>query len=75
MIGTKDVALALGVSEQRVRQFVDEGRIPAQKVAGVLLFDEADIERFAAEPRLHGWQKGRSRLDVAIAKLPKAPSE
>lgn len=44
-IGVKEVASQLGVSERRVRQLIDAGDLPARRVAGRLLVDEAGIPR------------------------------
>lgn len=44
-IAVKDVAAQLGVSERRVRQLVAAGALPARRVAGRLLVDEAGIPR------------------------------
>lgn len=44
-VGVKEVAAQLGVSERRVRQLIDAGDLPARRVAGRLLVDEAGIPR------------------------------
>jgi excisionase family DNA binding protein len=44
-IGVKEVAAYLGVSERRVRQLIDAGALPARRVAGRLLVEEAGIPR------------------------------
>lgn len=41
----KEVAAQLGVSERRVRQLIDGGALPARRVAGRLLVEEAGIPR------------------------------
>ena len=47
-IGVKEVAAQLGVTERRVRQLIDAGSLPARRVAGRLLVEEAGIPRVAA---------------------------
>lgn len=44
-IGVKEVAAQLGVTERRVRQLIDAGALPARRVAGRLLVEEAGIPR------------------------------
>jgi excisionase family DNA binding protein len=44
-IGVKEVAAQLGVSDRRVRQLIDAGALPARRVAGRLLVEEAGIPR------------------------------
>ncbi len=44
-IGVKEVAAQLGVTERRVRQLIDAGTLPARRVAGRLLVEEAGIPR------------------------------
>jgi excisionase family DNA binding protein len=44
-IGVKEVAAQLGVSERRVRQLIAAGALPARRVAGRLLVEEAGIPR------------------------------
>ena len=44
-IGVKEVAAQLGVTERRVRQLIDAGSLPARRVAGRLLVEEAGIPR------------------------------
>jgi excisionase family DNA binding protein len=41
---TKEVAERLNISEGRVRQFIAEGRLPAQKVGQTNLVKESDLE-------------------------------
>lgn len=44
-IGVKEVAAQLGVTERRVRQLIEAGALPARRVAGRLLIEEARIPR------------------------------
>jgi excisionase family DNA binding protein len=44
-VGVKEVAAQLGVTERRVRQLIDAGALPARRVAGRLLVEEAGIPR------------------------------
>ena len=45
MIGTTDAAKRLGISPMRVRQLVEAGRLPAQKIGRTWVVDERDLER------------------------------
>ena len=50
ILGARDVGLRLGVSSQRVRQLVAEGRISgARTPSGWWVFAAEDIDRFARE--------------------------
>ena len=50
LMGTKDVALRLGCSAERVRQLEREGILPAQKMpSGQRIFCNEDVERLALE--------------------------
>src|SRR5216683_6026641 len=44
-VGVQDVAAQLGLSDRRVRQLIAAGDLPARRVAGRLLVDEASIPR------------------------------
>lgn len=44
-VSVKEVAAQLGVTERRVRQLIDTGALPARRVAGRLLVEEAGIPR------------------------------
>jgi excisionase family DNA binding protein len=44
-IGVKEVAAQLGVTDRRVRQLIEAGSLPARRVAGRLLVDEAAVPR------------------------------
>ena len=41
---TKEVAERLNISEGRVRQFIAEGRLPAEKVGQTNLVKESDLQ-------------------------------
>lgn len=44
LISTDEAAERLGVSGRRVRQLIDEGKLPAQYVGGGYVIDEATLE-------------------------------
>lgn len=44
LISTEDAAKALGVSDRRVRQLIDEGKLPAQTIGGTYVINEADLD-------------------------------
>ena len=44
LISTDEAAERLGVSGRRVRQLIDEGKLPAQYVGGGYVIDEAALE-------------------------------
>src|ERR1700677_4727261 len=50
-IGVKEVAAQLGVTERRVRQLIEAGDLPARRVSGRLLVEEAGIPRSRAVAR------------------------
>lgn len=50
LLDTKEVAARLGVSEQRVRQFCEEGRLGKQKFAGRWVITEAELRAFKLRP-------------------------
>jgi excisionase family DNA binding protein len=47
-------AVALGVSDSRVRVFVEENRIGYEKIGDRYLIPKAEIERFKSIPRQTG---------------------
>jgi DNA-binding transcriptional MerR regulator len=50
ILGTTDVALRLGCSTERVRQFEREGKLPAEKMpSGQRVFRAEDVDRLAIE--------------------------
>lgn len=44
LISTDEAAARLGVSGRRVRQLIDEGKLPAQTVGGTYVINEADLD-------------------------------
>ncbi len=44
LISTDDAAEKLGVSGRRIRQLIDEGKLPAQYVGGGYVIDESALE-------------------------------
>lgn len=58
---TDEVAEQLGVSGPRVRQFVSEGRLAAERDGRSLLFESADVEAFASQERSSGRPPGKPR--------------
>jgi excisionase family DNA binding protein len=44
LISTDEAAERLGVSGRRVRQLIDDGKLPAQYVGGGYVIDEAALE-------------------------------
>lgn len=49
-VTAREVAQKLGVSQQRVYQFIREGRLPATRVGGVYRIQESDLEKFELRP-------------------------
>jgi len=45
LISTADAAERLGVTACRVRVLIYDGRLPAKKIGGALVIDEADLHR------------------------------
>ena len=43
LISTDEAATRLGVSGRRVRQLIDEGKLPAETVGGTYIINEADL--------------------------------
>lgn len=60
LLTTAQAAMRLGLSVQRVKQIYAEGRLPAVKPGRDLLFDVADIDAFAAQPRTPGRPRTRA---------------
>ena len=50
MLTTNEVAERLGVTVQRVHQFIKKDRLPAQKMGRDYLIDEGDLKRVADRP-------------------------
>jgi len=63
MVTVKEAAKQLGLSRARVQQFIDEGRLPAQKVASrIYLLDAKDVRKFSRIPRKAG-RKPKTHID------------
>jgi excisionase family DNA binding protein len=64
-IGTKTAAEMLGLSEVRVRQFIESGRLPATNIGSELkpryVLKASEVEAFAKLPRTDGYPKGKPR--------------
>jgi excisionase family DNA binding protein len=55
MATVAEAAKMLGVSPRRVLQFIEDGRLSAQRVtARLYVLDRAEVERFANTPREPG---------------------
>jgi excisionase family DNA binding protein len=52
MMTVPEAAEYLGVIPRRVRQFIDEGRLPAQKLGRDWVINESDLKEFASIPRI-----------------------
>ena len=50
MLTTGEVAERLGVTVQRVHQFIKDERLPAQKMGRDYLIDEEDLKRIGDRP-------------------------
>jgi excisionase family DNA binding protein len=44
LISTDDAAKKLGVTGRRIRQLIDEGKLPAQHIGGGYVIDESALE-------------------------------
>ena len=67
LVTTAEAAAMLGLGKQRVRVFVQTGRLkPALTVAGAYVFRRADVEAFAKHPRPVG-SKGAALLREYLA--------
>jgi hypothetical protein len=53
-VDTFEVARELGVSQQRVRKLLADGRLTATLERGAWAFDPAEVARFKAIPRKTG---------------------
>jgi excisionase family DNA binding protein len=58
-ISTQEAANLLGISPVRVRQLIEAGRLPAQKVGRDWIIEETALATVAERP--NGWPKGRAR--------------
>jgi len=50
LLDTKVAASRLGVSEQRIRQFCEQGRLPGRKFAGRWMITDTDLRAFKLQP-------------------------
>lgn len=58
---TQQAAEYLGVSDARIRVFIRDGRLKAERVGRAWLIHKDDLEAFARLPRPQGWKKGQPR--------------
>lgn len=71
-ITTGEAAELLGVKSRMVRVYVEGGLLPARKITPrMLLFNRADVERFAASPK-RPKHRNRSQKNGKPKKLVKA---
>jgi len=49
-ITVREAAATLGVSERRVQQYIQQGRLLAQKVGNLYLIDRLELELFERRP-------------------------
>lgn len=63
---TKQCAELLGISPLRVRHFIWEGRLPAEKYGRDYLIKEQDLLKFSKLKRKHGRPKKRGNHDNTI---------
>jgi excisionase family DNA binding protein len=54
ILSAREAAQFLGLSHNRVRALLLQGRIPAQKIGLGWAIYKSDLERFAAKPRPNG---------------------
>lgn len=55
LYSTQEVAEALALSDARVRRLVATGKAhPKQKIAGVWVFDQAELDRLRNRPKSKG---------------------
>ncbi len=52
LLGTADAAKRLGVSARRVRQYIDDGRLPARRVGRGYVLRAADLDDLERQHRL-----------------------
>lgn len=57
LLSARQAAVYLGLSHNRVRALLLQGRIPARKVGQGWAIYKTDLERFAAKPRINGRPK------------------
>ena len=58
----RECAAVLGVKKRRVQQFIQEGRLQANKIGGRWFITPEEVERFKAIPRRSGNFTGRPRV-------------
>jgi site-specific DNA-methyltransferase (adenine-specific) len=61
LLTTKEAAEILGVSRVRVRQWIGENRLQAEKLGRDHLIEPAEIQRFRKSGRLSGPKGGRPK--------------
>tara|TARA_B110001469_G_scaffold8153_1_gene8132 strand:+ start:565 stop:762 length:198 start_codon:yes stop_codon:yes gene_type:complete len=61
LYGTKQAASKLGVSEARIRQYIQEDRLPSSKVGRDHVIEGAVLEEFAKYGRK---KQGRPKKDL-----------
>lgn len=62
MVTILEAAKRLGVSRQRVQQFIADGRLRASRIGARLrVIDPRDLERFKKIPRQPGRKPAKSR--------------
>ena len=54
LLSVPEAAERLGLKPAMVRRYCQSGDLPAVKVTGAWLIDEADLEEFAKKPRKRG---------------------
>jgi excisionase family DNA binding protein len=50
LVGTSKAAELLGVSQNRVRQLINSGQLPARRVGRTFVIRRADVDAFVALP-------------------------
>lgn len=50
LVGTTKAAELLGVSENRIRQLINSGQLPAERIGRTFVIRRRDVEAFAALP-------------------------
>jgi len=54
LISTKDAALRMDLSPRRIRQFIEDGRLPAQAIGGRFAIRPGDLLRRQITKRKNG---------------------
>lgn len=70
MIGVKEAASRLGLSEQRVRALLASGQLEGQKIGRAWAVDELSVARWAGEEH----QSGRPKAAIAGLIQPEVPN-